>query len=988
MSLLHRLSVLFIFVLLPLIAIEVWNQFDLRRMREAEVRDQAARVLGLIEAEHVRLVDGIRHIMVTLRQTRSLREQNMAACQDLLDRVRRDYPPYLDIYVGDRNGQVGCSTDKGGIGINFSGVFHVRRAMETGTFVVGHYVKRLSDGLPVLPFAIPYSDGVGQPIGVLTAVLDLRWLGDYIATTGMPPNTAVTLVDAAGVVLARIPEMPDIIGRPIPLSYRHLLMGRERGTVELPGLDGVTRILAYSPPGADATNLLITVGFDRDQAYQGIEQALWRSLALIFAVLAGSLLCAWWGVSQYLHRPISVLRAATDRWRSGDQAARAQLGGGVSEIVSLAAAFDSMAEDLQRKGTERERAFAETRKAEARLRAIFDTAADAIVVLDDSGAIQAFNSATTQMFGYESEELAGRGLELLVTDPPGCACRLSDCLRPNEAGIVGSRCELEGRRKDGSVFPIDVSIGEWRADGRRFLTVMTRDVTERREAERRVQSSSALLETIIESIPDPIFVKDMEGQYLVANGSTCRVFGIEPDRLHGLRDQDLFPADVVAGIEAGERRIRSTGSMIAVEEEIPDATSGEMRFYLTTKAPLRDATGAIVGVVGIARDITERKRSEDVLRAAKAEAERASVAKSKFLAAASHDLRQPVQSLVLFMAVLRDRLEGQASGAVLDAMEQALHSLRGLLDSLLDVSRLDAGLVVASPVPLPVGPLLQGLAAEYAPRAAAQGLGLRVVESGAVVLSDPTLLERMLRNLVENAVRYTERGGILIGCRMQGERLRIDVVDTGIGIAPERQGEVFEEFFQIGNPERDRSKGLGLGLAVVRRLARLLGHELRVRSVPGRGSTFSVEVPLAAPAAPALGAADGREPLHEAGRVLVVDDEALVRMGLQAMIEGWGYDVASAGTVAEAVEVVQRGFSPEVLLVDYRLRAGETGLHVIRAVKGRIGDDVPAAIVTGDTAPERLAEAKAGGYRLLHKPVAARELRSVVSDLMARARAV
>ena len=464
------------------------------------------------------------------------------------------------------------------------------------------------------------------------------------------------------------------------------------------------------------------------------------------------------------------------------------------------------------------------------------------------------------------------------------------------------------------------------------------------------------------------------------------MFAVERSQLLGLRNSDFYPLEIAARIEAMDQHIMRSGEVAVLEEEVFDQRRGERRFYLSTKAPLRDATGTVIGLVGIARDITERKHAEDSLRAAKSEAERANVAKSKFLAAASHDLRQPVQSLVLFLSVLKERLDGTPSAGMLNAMEQALDGLRTLLNGLLDVSKLDAGLVVANPVAMPISPLLERLAGEYVPRAASKGLSFRTMGGDAVVRSDPTLLERMLRNFVENALRYTERGGVLIGCRRRGDRLRIEVVDTGIGIAPERQDEVFEEFFQVANPERDRAKGLGLGLAVVRRLARLLGHEVDVRSVPGRGSTFAIEVPLTT-SNPVVTTEEFVAPTADGiGLVLVVDDEALVRMGMQAMIEGWGYGVLTAGSLAEALHVLGDEHRPEVILADYRLRGGETGVDVIRAVHAQLGARVPAAIVTGDTAPERLAEAQAGGYRLLHKPVAAAELRKAVADLLESSR--
>ncbi|MBI5164186.1 MAG: HAMP domain-containing histidine kinase [Magnetospirillum sp.] len=254
-------------------------------------------------------------------------------------------------------------------------------------------------------------------------------------------------------------------------------------------------------------------------------------------------------------------------------------------------------------------------------------------------------------------------------------------------------------------------------------------------------------------------------------------------------------------------------------------------------------------------------RSEMIatLQRAKREAERADRAKSKFLAAASHDLRQPAHSLVLLFAALRERLcrygDDRPAQAALDGMQQSLDALRLLLDGLLDVSRLDAGLVVPQVTAVELQPLLARLQAECAPRAAACGLALRAVATSAVGRSDAVLLERMLRNLIDNALKFTRHGGVVIGCRNRGDRVLVEVADSGDGILPEHQHEIFDEYFQVGNPGRDRAKGLGLGLAVVSRLGRLLGQGVGLRSRPGRGSRFHVELPRAGGAERRHGAA-------------------------------------------------------------------------------------------------------------------------------------
>ena len=359
--------------------------------------------------------------------------------------------------------------------------------------------------------------------------------------------------------------------------------------------------------------------------------------------------------------------------------------------------------------------------------------------------------------------------------------------------------------------------------------------------------------------PIPIFAKDREGRYIILNSAAAqRPSDARDTTVIGLTDADVFPPETAAALRDQELRIMETGATEVLEETIPDRHRGEPRVFLTTKTPLRDPAGAIVGIIGVARDITERKAAEEALRRAKEEAERANLAKSKFLAAASHDLRQPLQSLILFAGVLKGYVQGPRGEQALKQLEHGLGALKALLDSLLDVSQLDAGIVKPEITDFPISAVLDEIAASYAPIAAAKGLGWQVESCTDGVRSDMTLLGRVLRNLVENAVRYTKSGHIRIVCRRIEDRLRIEVEDTGIGIPPEQLDRIFEEFHQVGNQARDRTQGLGLGLAIVRRIADLLGHRIETRSRPGEGSIFSIELPLAMTEAAAAAGLRGR----------------------------------------------------------------------------------------------------------------------------------
>jgi two-component system, sensor histidine kinase len=364
-------------------------------------------------------------------------------------------------------------------------------------------------------------------------------------------------------------------------------------------------------------------------------------------------------------------------------------------------------------------------------------------------------------------------------------------------------------------------------------------------------------------------------------------------------------------------------------------------------------------------------------------AERANIAKSNFLAAASHDLRQPVHALGLFVGALRNVAMPAEGLRLVEQIEASTAAMDNLFSALLDISRLDAGVVDVHPKTFLIQPLLDRICRDHAEEANAKGVGLASARCSAVVNADPVLIERILRNLVSNAVRYTEHGRVVVGCR-RGPALRVEVWDTGPGIPLHQQEDIFQEYFQLGNPERDRAKGLGLGLAIVRRLTDLLGCQLVLRTRLGRGSFFSVTVPLAREGLAALG--DGSDTPGEIlahGLIVVVDDEIAILDAMAALLTGWGHEVVTAGSGKEVMARMVGGPArPDLIICDYRLRAGETGIEVIEALRSEYNATIPAMLITGDTAPDRLAEASASGLLLLHKPVPNGKLRAAVANLM------
>ena len=377
------------------------------------------------------------------------------------------------------------------------------------------------------------------------------------------------------------------------------------------------------------------------------------------------------------------------------------------------------------------------------------------------------------------------------------------------------------------------------------------------------------------------------------------------------------------------------------------------------------------------------------LRKKKEEAENATLAKSRFLAAASHDLRQPTHALGMFVARLAQLPHDAQTGKLIVNLEASVQAMQDLLNGLLDVSRLDAQAVQVQAQPIALEDLFDQLRSGLGMTANDKGLRLKIRPTTVWVMSDPTLLYQILLNLVNNALRYTQKGGVLVACRVRrdAEIARIEVWDTGMGIAPEHHELIFKEFFQVENPERDRRKGLGLGLNIVHRTAALLGHRLQFNSSLGHGTRFMIDIALAP-----VGANGSKKSLTGPGqnhelfglRILVIEDDALSREALATLLESWAATVDRVENLPAALALVKTGPIPDVIVSDYRLPDGLNGMEAIAQIRIEAGSDIPACLISGDTDPGLMLAARDAGLTLLHKPVRPAKLRSFLRRVVVR----
>ncbi|PWC54713.1 PAS domain-containing protein [Azospirillum sp. TSO22-1] len=972
MSLLARLFVLVLIAVLPAIGIQAYSVVRLRAERAQEVSAEAVRLMQLVEGEQERLFEGVRQLAIAVAEASFVRTDEYLRCEQYLIRLSRRALDRQTVSVTDTAGKVLCSGAPEMTGRSLAGLPVLKRAMDEGRFTPGEWMEWPLDGEPVLSFGMPYVDGNGEIGGAVLVTLDLRWLADSLAGRRLSGDVRLTLADRNGTVLVQAPDTGRLGGSPLPEALRPLLRANDPGVAEVADADGTTRVVAHSPVRDGVHDLFVAVAIDRDAAMARIDRTTVEGVVMTVVGLVIAMLAAWGGGTLFVRRPVAALMRAVQGWRDGHSAGRADLRDGGSELGQLGRAFDDMAEALEARETA-------LRGNERHLRAVLDGLPVFIAVLKPDGAVLHVNRAALSAGGLTADEVVGRPLDRIrcwAEDRP-VQVRLRAAIDAAAAGMP-SRFDSAVRLPGGRTVTVDITLTPMRsADGRvEHLIASGIDITERKRTEAALRTTEERFRTALTNSGAVVFSMDRDLRYTwIANPVL-----LEPERIIGRTDDTIFdrPEDTAA-LTAIKRRVVETGE--PARKEVRICLHGRDMVFDLVVDPTRDASGAVVGVTCSAFDVTERHRDAEALRQARVAAEQANEAKSKFLAAASHDLRQPVQSLFLFAAALGERLKGHPTLPLLDNMRQSLDTLKTLLDSLLDMARLESGRISAVPVRLRLDDVIGKLAAEYGPRARQKGLELRVVRSGAWVTSDPALLDRILRNLIENALKYTRSGRVLLGARRAGGTVRLEVWDTGIGIPADKIDAIFEEFTQVNDTRTER--GLGLGLAIVQRLARLLEHRVTVRSVAGRGSVFAVELPRAGAPAPTvdLGRPANDAPVQDPAKdvVLVIDDEAIILLGLKAMLEGWGYDVLAARSGDQALSLLEKdGRRPRLLLSDYQLQHGRTGPEALSAIQERVGHDVPGVILTGDASPERLAEAERNGYRLLHKPVLPSELRQVV----------
>jgi two-component system CheB/CheR fusion protein len=652
------------------------------------------------------------------------------------------------------------------------------------------------------------------------------------------------------------------------------------------------------------------------------------------------------------------------------------------ELETSKEELQSLNEELTALNTQLSETIEHQRATANDLRNTMNSSEIAMLFLDGNLEIRLFTPAARTMFSVIASDI-GRPLADLArrTNDPHLLADAGAVL----GGHVAPNREVEA--DNGAWYTRRILPYRTHDDQLAGVVVTFTDISERKMAERAIEAARSYSDNIIDTIGQPLVVLDDELCVISAGRSFYNAFSVKPEetvgrQLYAIDDGRLDIAalrDFLGRLRRGERVIEDH----QIDVELPPRG---MRSLLVNALEIREEPSATRKVLVTIDDITERKRANEALEAAKRMAEQANLGKSRFLAAASHDLRQPLQTLSLLRGILAKRIKDETGSRLVAKLDETLSAMSGMLNTLLDINQLEAGIVRPEIVEFPIGTLLDRLKTEFSYHVTTKQLSWRVVGSSLNVRSDPRLLEQTLRNLLANAVKYTERGKVLLGCRRRGNKLRIQVWDTGIGIPPEQLDSIFEEFHQLDNAARERNRGLGLGLSIVQRISDLLGNAIEVRSWVNRGSVFAAEVPLgeneqlASSAAQRMAAIAG-----PTGAILIVEDDPTVREMLEILFDGEGHRTTAVAGSNEALALAERGALPSdfVMIADYNLPGDLTGAEVVARLREFQRRDIPAIILTGDISTNTLRKIADAGCVHLSKPAEPETLTRQILDFLA-----
>ncbi len=645
---------------------------------------------------------------------------------------------------------------------------------------------------------------------------------------------------------------------------------------------------------------------------------------------------------------------------------------------------------------------------------------DAMLIVDGTGTIRFSNRKTEEIFGYRHDEIVGLAIENLLPERFRArhGAHRQHFFDSGRARPMGMGLDLYALRKDGSEFPVEISLSPLEDNGHALVAAAIRDVTERKAVDTELRVLQAIADTALASESSQALIGALLARLRSALGAdTATILLLDADGQHltpyasdGLEAEVGGEIQIPIGQGLAGRIALSDGPVIFEDLSGVEIVSPVLRSRVQSLVgmPLRSGRH-LVGVVHTgsftrrsfkdhhARLLSraadriglaiERARLQESEQAARRAAETANRQKSSFLATASHDLRQPLQTLSLFNGALRRLLPAGEAADALDGQEMAIDAMARLLNALLDISKLESGAIKPDPSDFLVSEIFEELRHEFVSLAESKGLALNVAPSEASAHSDASLVTQILRNLLTNAIKYTRSGWVALRCLHEQSWVRLEVLDSGIGIPADKLQYIYDEFYQVGVPTNNTRDGYGLGLSIVQRIANLLNAKLDVQSELGKGSLFALTLPVASFARPRLRAIT--RPTAAAARsrtrVLLVEDDHAVRNATRMLLKSEGFQVVAAGSLEDALQQVAGDEPIDLLVTDYHLQDGKTGLDVIAAVRSAINPRLKTVLLTGDTSSAIMQLSRDGLMRVASKPINAEHLVSLLKSLLATA---
>ncbi len=842
---------------------------------------------------------------------------------------------------------------------------------------------------------------VGVPVmrqGKVTAVLNIGLLPEQfnslLLAQDLPPGWVATIVDRSGTIVGRSRAAEQIVGQQVNSALMKGINLSTDGVVESTLNDGVEAVFIFSR--SPITGWLVGISIPRAEL-QAQQLRVISKVALGGVALLGMALGLAWLMGRWIATSVKGLVAPAMALGSGKSVAvptlRIQEAAEVATALAQASEWlkersaltqardeaDAAYAALQHEIALRDQAEGLLRQLQQKLSHFINGAPVSIAMFDRDMRYLAVSRRFLEDHHLIDIDVIGRVHYEVFPDMPQA---WRDAHRRGLAGET-LRCEQEALvRKDGSVWWLRWEINPWYAGANEIggIILYTEDISERIRAEETIRQQTAELDMLYAKAPIGLTFFDKDLRYLRVNNFVAEMNGLTPAQHIGKTLYEVLAPALADAVEPLFRQVVLTGQPLLEQEfhGAPAARPDEPRDWLVSYFPVLDQNGASIGVQGVVQDVTERKQAKAALRDARLEAERANLAKSVFLAAASHDLRQPLTALSLYVSLLESKLG--ADDMVVLNMSNCVDSLSALLTDLLDLSKLQAGVVKPVITDFAVADLLERLASAHGPQAKVKNLQLRCRASKLTAHTDPVLYGRILDNFVSNAVRYTRQGGVLVGCRRHQGKTWIEVRDTGIGFAADKTQDIFEEFHQLDNVARGQDKGSGLGLSIAAKTAALLGLQIRVRSVLGRGSIFAIELPLGDAPASVKAVEPG---VSHRLRIALVDDNEMVLDSLAYALEGLGHEVVAAPCGKDLLANLD-GRAPDVVVSDFRLAYDETGFDVIQSLRGVFGDTLPAIVITGDTDPNLLRSMADQGILVQHKPLKLDSLLAAIWGLVSK----